>query len=84
MSIGGSGFFTTLTPKEKEKSLRYTRNMQLASGWIVIPDELIRHELVVSSITQGVDLTDLFFYIPLSSASPTRGRLGCSRVDVGV
>jgi hypothetical protein len=47
--------------------------MQLVTGWIVIPDELIRHELVVSSIIQGIDLSDLFFYIPVSNASPTRG-----------
>jgi hypothetical protein len=48
--------------------------MQINSGWIVIPDEMIRHELVVSSITQGIDLADLFFYIPVNDASPTRGR----------
>lgn len=74
MNIGGSGFSATLTPEDKEKSAQFLNNMQLGSGWIVIPDTLIKHELLVSSIIQGVDLCNLYFYIPLSSASPTRGK----------
>ena len=73
LSIGGTTFFAKLSASDLETSRRYTSNMQINTGWIVIPDSLIKHELVVSSVVQGIDLPNLFFYIPVSSSSPTRG-----------
>lgn len=75
LEIGGPGFFAKLSKADLDKAKRHTTIMQLNTGWIVIPDSLIKHELVVSSITQGIDLVDLYFYIPVSASSCTRGRL---------
>jgi hypothetical protein len=72
--------FATLSPQDVTKAKTYSRNMQIVSGWVIIPDHLIRHELVVSSLNLGVDLPNLFFYIPLCPKCTTRGEqhlLGC-------
>lgn len=74
MSVGGKGFFGQMSPADYAKTIRQNNLMQLNSGWIVIPDLLIRHELVVSSVVQGIDLSDLFFFVPVSDASSTRGQ----------
>ena len=77
LTIGGTSFFAILSKADLDKASRYIYNMQINSGWIVIPDLLIRQELMASSIMHGIDLKYMYFYIPVSSSSPTTGVYIC-------
>lgn len=73
LSIGRPAPFCSSMSRENiEKAQTHMKNMQLLSGWIMISDDLIKHELVVSSLRQGIDLRSLFFYIPATDYCYTR------------
>lgn len=71
--------FQSLSPHDRRKIVKFQGHMQLVPGWLFLPEQLVRHELMASSLNQGIDLHELFFYIPVGAEAPTRGGCGVMR-----